>query len=69
MEMFQATCQKTDTEVHVHLSLRKRTLFQKIVDATEPMTDEKEAINYVANNPVRKEVIMYDESCAKMKFE
>ncbi|XP_023698136.1 cone cGMP-specific 3',5'-cyclic phosphodiesterase subunit alpha' isoform X2 [Paramormyrops kingsleyae] len=40
------------------LYFKKRTLFQKIVDATEPMTDEKEAINYVANNPVRKEVIM-----------
>ncbi|XP_076856813.1 cone cGMP-specific 3',5'-cyclic phosphodiesterase subunit alpha' [Brachyhypopomus gauderio] len=40
------------------LYFKKRTMFQKIVDATEVMTDEKEAINYVANNPVRKEIIM-----------
>lgn len=33
-------------------------MFQKIVDATEPMTDEKEAIAYVSNNPIRKEIIM-----------
>lgn len=33
-------------------------MFQKIVDATEPMADEKEAIAYVANNPIRKEIIM-----------
>uniref|UniRef100_A0A672RNB3 Phosphodiesterase n=1 Tax=Sinocyclocheilus grahami TaxID=75366 RepID=A0A672RNB3_SINGR len=38
--------------------LKKRTMFQKIVDATEPMADEKEAIAYVANNPIRKEIIM-----------
>ncbi|GAA6073152.1 cone cGMP-specific 3',5'-cyclic phosphodiesterase subunit alpha' [Tachysurus ichikawai] len=40
------------------LYFKKRTMFQKIVDATEPMTDEKEAISYVANNPIRKEIIM-----------
>ncbi|KAF5899514.1 cone cGMP-specific 3',5'-cyclic phosphodiesterase subunit alpha', partial [Clarias magur] len=40
------------------LYFKKRTMFQKIVDATEPMADEKEAINYIANNPVRKEIIM-----------
>lgn len=33
-------------------------MFQKIVDATEPMADEKEAITYVSNNPIRKEIIM-----------
>ncbi len=33
-------------------------MFQKIVDATEPMADEKEAIHYVSNNPIRKEIIM-----------
>lgn len=33
-------------------------MFQKIVDATEPMAEEKEAIDFVANNPVRKEIIM-----------
>ncbi|XP_027019056.1 cone cGMP-specific 3',5'-cyclic phosphodiesterase subunit alpha' [Tachysurus fulvidraco] len=40
------------------LYFKKRTMFQKIVDATEPMTDEKEAISYIANNPIRKEIIM-----------
>ncbi|KAG1954609.1 cone cGMP-specific 3',5'-cyclic phosphodiesterase subunit alpha' [Pimephales promelas] len=40
------------------LYFKKRTMFQKIVDATEPMTDEKEAVAYVANNPIRKEIIM-----------
>lgn len=42
----------------IPIPYRKRTMFQKIVDATEPMADEKEAINYIANNPVRKEIIM-----------
>ncbi|KAL4640060.1 cone cGMP-specific 3',5'-cyclic phosphodiesterase subunit alpha' [Arapaima gigas] len=40
------------------LYFKKRTMFQKIVDATEPMTDEQEAINYVTSNPIRKEIIM-----------
>uniref|UniRef100_A0AAR2IRA1 Phosphodiesterase n=1 Tax=Pygocentrus nattereri TaxID=42514 RepID=A0AAR2IRA1_PYGNA len=40
------------------LYFKKRTMFQKIVDATEPMPDEKEAIAYVSNNPTRKEIIM-----------
>ncbi|XP_018616545.1 cone cGMP-specific 3',5'-cyclic phosphodiesterase subunit alpha' isoform X1 [Scleropages formosus] len=40
------------------LYFKKRTMFQKIVDATEPMAEEQEAINYVVSNPVRKEVIM-----------
>ncbi|XP_072524215.1 cone cGMP-specific 3',5'-cyclic phosphodiesterase subunit alpha' [Salminus brasiliensis] len=40
------------------LYFKKRTMFQKIVDATETMTDEKEAIGYVSNNPIRKEIIM-----------
>lgn len=40
------------------LYFKKRTMFQKIVDATEPMTDEKEAIGYISNNPIRKEIVM-----------
>ncbi|XP_062375189.1 cone cGMP-specific 3',5'-cyclic phosphodiesterase subunit alpha'-like [Sardina pilchardus] len=40
------------------LYFKKRTMFQKIVDAVEPMTDEKEAINYISNNATRKEIIM-----------
>lgn len=34
-------------------------MFQNIVNATEPMTDEKEAIGYISNNPIRKEIVMY----------
>lgn len=34
-------------------------MFQNIVNATEPMTDEKESIGYVSNNPIRKEIVMY----------
>lgn len=34
-------------------------MFQNIVNATEPMTDEKEATEFVANNPIRKEIVMY----------
>uniref|UniRef100_A0A8C1IDU2 Phosphodiesterase n=1 Tax=Cyprinus carpio TaxID=7962 RepID=A0A8C1IDU2_CYPCA len=37
-------------------SLRHK--LSRIVDATEPMSDEKEAIAYVSNNPIRKEIIM-----------
>ncbi|KAM3862979.1 cone cGMP-specific 3',5'-cyclic phosphodiesterase subunit alpha'-like [Diretmus argenteus] len=40
------------------LYFKKRTIFQKIVDATGPMPDEKERINYISNNQTRKEVIM-----------
>uniref|UniRef100_A0A4W6CZB4 Phosphodiesterase n=1 Tax=Lates calcarifer TaxID=8187 RepID=A0A4W6CZB4_LATCA len=40
------------------LYFKKRTMFQNIVNATEPMTDEKEATAYVANNPIRKEIVM-----------
>uniref|UniRef100_A0A3B4VIN6 Phosphodiesterase n=1 Tax=Seriola dumerili TaxID=41447 RepID=A0A3B4VIN6_SERDU len=40
------------------LYFKKRTMFQNIVNATEPMADEKEAIAYISNNPTRKEIIM-----------
>lgn len=33
-------------------------MFQKIVDACEGMPEEKEMINYISNNPIRKEIIM-----------
>lgn len=48
---------------------RKRTMFQNIVNATEPMPDEKEAIAFVSNNPVRKEIIMYvsQQHCPVLK--
>nr|XP_046232203.1 cone cGMP-specific 3',5'-cyclic phosphodiesterase subunit alpha' isoform X1 [Scatophagus argus]XP_046232204.1 cone cGMP-specific 3',5'-cyclic phosphodiesterase subunit alpha' isoform X1 [Scatophagus argus] len=40
------------------LYFKKRTMFQNIVNATEPMAEEKEAIAYVSNNPTRKEIVM-----------
>uniref|UniRef100_A0A8D3E608 Phosphodiesterase n=1 Tax=Scophthalmus maximus TaxID=52904 RepID=A0A8D3E608_SCOMX len=40
------------------LYFKKRTMFQNIVNATEPMPDEKEAIAYISNNSTRKEIIM-----------
>ncbi|CAL8308872.1 unnamed protein product [Boreogadus saida] len=40
------------------LYFKKRTMFQNIVNATEPMEDEKEAIAYISNNATRKEIIM-----------
>uniref|UniRef100_A0A669EAN0 Phosphodiesterase n=1 Tax=Oreochromis niloticus TaxID=8128 RepID=A0A669EAN0_ORENI len=40
------------------LYFKKRTMFQNIVNATEPMTDEKEATAYVSNNPIRKEIVI-----------
>lgn len=39
-------------------SFRKRTMFQKIVDAVEGIPEEKEKISYVSNNATRKEIIM-----------
>ncbi|KAM6898273.1 cone cGMP-specific 3',5'-cyclic phosphodiesterase subunit alpha' [Lycodopsis pacificus] len=40
------------------LYFKKRTMFQNIVNATEPMPDEKEAIAYISNNSTRKEIVM-----------
>lgn len=37
---------------------RKRTMFQKIVDAIEKMESEEEAIKYISIDPTKKEVIM-----------
>lgn len=34
-------------------------MFQNIVNATEPMAEEKDAIAYISNNPIRKEIVMY----------
>ncbi|KAG8000130.1 Cone cGMP-specific 3' [Nibea albiflora] len=40
------------------LYFKKRTMFQKIVDTLEGVPDEKERINYISNNPTRKEIVM-----------
>lgn len=39
-------------------SLRKRTMFQKIVESVEGIPDEKDKIDFVSTNPTRKEIIM-----------
>lgn len=38
---------------------RKRTMFQKIVDACEKMESEEEAIKYITIDPTKKEIIMW----------
>ncbi|CAB1338059.1 unnamed protein product [Coregonus sp. 'balchen'] len=40
------------------LYFKKRTMFQNIVNATEPMETEKDKIEHIANNAIRKEIIM-----------
>uniref|UniRef100_A0A673B893 Phosphodiesterase n=1 Tax=Sphaeramia orbicularis TaxID=375764 RepID=A0A673B893_9TELE len=40
------------------LYFKKRTMFQKIVENVEGIPDEKEKINFISNNPTRKEIIM-----------
>uniref|UniRef100_A0A665UTV6 Phosphodiesterase n=1 Tax=Echeneis naucrates TaxID=173247 RepID=A0A665UTV6_ECHNA len=40
------------------LYFKKRTMFQKIVDLVDEIADEKEKVNYISNNPTRKEIIM-----------
>lgn len=42
-------------------------MFQNIVNATEPMTDEKESIAFVSNNPIRKEIVMYVSCHCRLK--
>lgn len=45
---------------HSCLFFRKRTMFQKIVDACEKMETEEEAIKYVTIDPTKKEIIMWE---------
>lgn len=44
--------------LHSCIFFRKRTMFQKIVDACEKMETEEEAIKYVTIDPTKKEIIM-----------
>ncbi|XP_012925259.2 LOW QUALITY PROTEIN: cone cGMP-specific 3',5'-cyclic phosphodiesterase subunit alpha' [Heterocephalus glaber] len=60
--------QQFDTAIHLFevaiiatdlaLYFKKRTMFQKLVDACEQMQTEEEAIKYVTIDPTKKEVIM-----------
>lgn len=45
--------------MHSCILSRKRTMFQKIVDACEQMQSEEEAVKYVTADPTKKEVIMW----------
>ncbi|TNN50286.1 Cone cGMP-specific 3',5'-cyclic phosphodiesterase subunit alpha' [Liparis tanakae] len=47
------------------LYFKKRTMFQNIVNATEPMPEEKEAIAFISNNSTRKEIPMMDRNCSE----
>ncbi|XP_024916912.1 cone cGMP-specific 3',5'-cyclic phosphodiesterase subunit alpha'-like isoform X2 [Cynoglossus semilaevis] len=40
------------------LYFKKRTMFQKIVDSVETITEEKQKVDFISNNPTRKEIIM-----------
>nr|XP_015201887.1 PREDICTED: cone cGMP-specific 3',5'-cyclic phosphodiesterase subunit alpha' [Lepisosteus oculatus] len=54
IHLFEVAIIATDLALY----FKKRTMFQKIVDATEQMATEEEQINYVSNNPIRKEIVM-----------
>ncbi|XP_078129882.1 cone cGMP-specific 3',5'-cyclic phosphodiesterase subunit alpha'-like [Sander vitreus] len=52
--MFEVCIIATDLALY----FKKRTMFQKIVEAVEGMPEEKDKINYISNNATRKEIIM-----------
>lgn len=45
--------------LHSCIFFRKRTMFQKIVDACEKMETEEAAIKYITIDPTKKEIIMW----------
>ncbi|XP_032169285.1 cone cGMP-specific 3',5'-cyclic phosphodiesterase subunit alpha' [Mustela erminea] len=54
IHLFEVAIIATDLALY----FKKRTMFQKIVDACEKMETEEEAIKYVTIDPTKKEVIM-----------
>ncbi|XP_072662106.1 cone cGMP-specific 3',5'-cyclic phosphodiesterase subunit alpha' isoform X2 [Canis lupus baileyi] len=59
IHLFEVAIIATDLALYFnHIFFRKRTMFQKIVDACEKMETEEEAIKYVTIDPTKKEVIM-----------
>ncbi|XP_078497260.1 cone cGMP-specific 3',5'-cyclic phosphodiesterase subunit alpha' [Lissotriton helveticus] len=54
LHIFEVAIIATDLALY----FKKRTMFQKIVDATEKMQTEEEAIRYITVDPTKKEVIM-----------
>ncbi|XP_012310217.2 cone cGMP-specific 3',5'-cyclic phosphodiesterase subunit alpha' isoform X2 [Aotus nancymaae] len=54
IHLFEVAIIATDLALY----FKKRTMFQKIVDACEQMQTEEEAIKYVTVDPTKKEIIM-----------
>ncbi|VTJ74142.1 Hypothetical predicted protein [Marmota monax] len=54
IHLFEVAIIATDLALY----FKKRTMFQKIVDACEQMQTEEEAIKYVTIDPTKKEIIM-----------
>ncbi|XP_010969512.1 cone cGMP-specific 3',5'-cyclic phosphodiesterase subunit alpha' isoform X3 [Camelus ferus] len=54
IHLFEVAIIATDLALY----FKKRTMFQKIVDACEKMETEEEAIKYVTIDPTKKEIIM-----------
>ncbi|XP_026967879.1 cone cGMP-specific 3',5'-cyclic phosphodiesterase subunit alpha' isoform X1 [Sagmatias obliquidens] len=59
IHLFEVAIIATDLALYFNcIFFRKRTMFQKIVDACEKMETEEEAIKYVTIDPTKKEIIM-----------
>ncbi|XP_056351430.1 cone cGMP-specific 3',5'-cyclic phosphodiesterase subunit alpha' isoform X4 [Oenanthe melanoleuca] len=54
LHLFEVAIIATDLALY----FKKRTMFQKIVDAIEKMETEEQAIKYISIDPTKKEVIM-----------
>ncbi|XP_043911570.1 cone cGMP-specific 3',5'-cyclic phosphodiesterase subunit alpha' [Protopterus annectens] len=54
MHLFEVAIIATDLALY----FKKRTMFQKIVDAAEQMQSEEDIIKYVTSDPTKKEIIM-----------
>ncbi|XP_053306946.1 cone cGMP-specific 3',5'-cyclic phosphodiesterase subunit alpha' [Spea bombifrons] len=54
MRLFEVAIIATDLALY----FKKRTMFQKIVDAAEQMQSEEEVIKYIITDPTKKEIIM-----------
>ncbi|KAM9323793.1 cone cGMP-specific 3',5'-cyclic phosphodiesterase subunit alpha' [Gastrophryne carolinensis] len=54
IHLFEVAIIATDLALY----FKKRTMFQKIVDTTEQMQSEEEAIKYIISDPTKKEIIM-----------
>uniref|UniRef100_A0A8C5PCG3 Phosphodiesterase n=1 Tax=Leptobrachium leishanense TaxID=445787 RepID=A0A8C5PCG3_9ANUR len=54
IHLFEVAIIATDLALY----FKKRTMFQKIVDASEQMQSEEEVIKYIITDPTKKEIIM-----------